>query len=168
MKLVVIGFGVLAVLALGAWVMGGRRFVYSVSAELAAPPEVVFGFLTEPAKLKTWIGGLVESRPVGDGALRVGARAVEIVEEGGRRMEMASVVTAVEARKRLVVEIQNDFALMENEFQLEPGVNGQTKLTQTLRVNYRGWMRMLAPFLGGMTQRKLEGDLASLKKVAQN
>lgn len=167
MKLGLIGFGILTVAALAAWFLGGRRFVYTVSADLASPPEVVFRFLTEPAKLKTWIGGLVESRPVGDATLSVGARALEIVEEGGRRMEMPSVVTAVEPAKRLVVEIQSDFALMENEFQLEPSANGGTKLTQTMRVNYQSWARLLGLFLSGMTQRKLEGDLERLKSVAQ-
>jgi uncharacterized protein YndB with AHSA1/START domain len=139
--------------------------VFIASADLAAPSEVVFGFLTEPPKLKTWIGGLVESRPLGDGELRVGARALEIVEEGGRRMEMSSVVTVVEPMRRLAVAIHSYFALMENEFHLEPGANGGTRLTQTLRVRYRGWMRLPGLFLGGMTQRKLEADLARLKTV---
>ncbi len=161
MKIIIV---IAAVIAL-VWLWGGRTMHYRAEAVIAAPPEWVFRHLTEPALLRKWIGGFVESKPLGDGVLRVGARSVEVVEENGRRLEMQSEVLRLEAPRVLEVGMQGGFAAMVNAYRLEP-VDSRTRLTMTMQASYTGAMRLLAPFIGRSVQRKLEGDFAQLAKLA--
>ncbi len=157
-----------AVIAL-LWWLGGRTFHYRAEVLVAAAPEQVFSHLTDPALLKQWIGGLVESTPMGDGALRVGAKSREVVEANGRRFEMQSEVLRLEPNRLLEVSIQNDFAQTISRYQLEPD-NGRTRLTHTMQANYQGlFARLMAPFIGRAVavQSKLDNDFNQLKQLAE-
>ncbi len=149
------------------WLLGGRTFHHRAEVLVAAPPEQVFVHLTDPALLKQWIGGLVESVPMGDGTMRVGAKSREILEVNGRRFEMQSEVLRLEPNRMLEVRIQNDFGQTISRYQLEPD-NGRTRLTQTMQTNNKGLLaRLVAPFIGGAVQSKLDGDFKQLKQLAE-
>jgi uncharacterized protein YndB with AHSA1/START domain len=161
--IVILLFAVTALL----WLLGGRTFQYRAEVLVAAAPEEVFFHLTDPSSLKQWIGGLVESTPIGDSTLRVGAKSREVVEENGRRFEMQSEVLRFEANRLLEVSIQNDFGQTISRYQLEPD-NGRTRLTHTMQANYKGlFMRLMAPIIGRAVQSKLDGDFNQLKQLAE-
>ena len=44
----------------GLWIAGGKNNEYSTALEIDDAPDMVFSFLTEPKKLKTWVTGLLE------------------------------------------------------------------------------------------------------------
>ena len=76
-----------------------------VTAAVPAEPPEVFRYLTEPALLPRWIDGLRESRPQGDGVMRVGAKSIEVVEARGKLVEMVSEVTAFDVDRALSVRV---------------------------------------------------------------
>jgi uncharacterized protein YndB with AHSA1/START domain len=161
--IVILLFAVTALL----WLLGGRTFQYRAEVLVAAAPEQVFFHLTDPALLKQWIGGLVESTPMGDSTLRVGAKSREVIEENGRRFEMQSEVLRLEANRLLEVSLQNDFGQTISRYQLEPD-NGRTRLTHTMHTNYKGlFVRLMAPFIGRAVQSKLDKDFNQLKRLAE-
>ena len=62
--------------------------------EIAAPPTVVFDYLTDQATLSDWLPGLIRSEVVGGGPVQTGSKLAQIREQGGRRMEgEATVIT---------------------------------------------------------------------------
>ncbi len=133
---------------------------------IAAAPEAVFPWLTEPQKLTQWLGGLVESRPLGDGVLRVGARSIEVVEENGRRIEMETVVTRLEPARTLAARIEASPFACDVEYELAP-VAGGTEVRYSSEVRMKGAMRILTPLLAGAIRRKTGTDLASLKRAVE-
>jgi uncharacterized protein YndB with AHSA1/START domain len=148
------------------WMWGGRTFTFGSEVLLAAPPEQVFPYLTEPALLTQWMGGLVESRPLDDGVLRVGARAREVVEENGKRFEMESEVVGLEPNRTLEVSLRHPSMECVNRYQLEPE-DSHTRVTMTMRLSGRGFMRLMAPFIGGPARRKLDADFGRLKELLE-
>ncbi len=148
------------------WTIGGSMADYRVQVSIAATPAQVYPFLTEPERLKQWLGGLVESKPLTEGGTRVGARSLEIVEESGRRMEMESVVLDVRTNELLAVEISSSMGQMRSEYRLA-GDGARTRVDHTMNVRYKGFIRFIAPFIKGMVQKKIEGDLERLRQVVE-
>jgi uncharacterized protein YndB with AHSA1/START domain len=134
---------------------------------LSAAPPVVFRHLTEPDLLTNWIGGLKESRPLGDGVLRVGAESIEVVEERGKRIEMPSRVTAVEQDRTLSVCITYPGAGdTDMTYQLTPERSG-TALRLTVVTRYRGLTRLAGPVMRPMMRRQLTADLGRLARAVE-
>ena len=79
---------------------------YSAEVEINAPSQLVFSWMTEPEKLTQWIRGLVGSEPIGDPGLKVGARSLETIEEGGRTCVMESEVLELVPNEKLVVALE--------------------------------------------------------------
>ena len=81
MKWVMYGVGGLLALVLLAVIvllaMGGGRGESTLGStvEIARPASVVFRWVTEPARIKTWLGWLVEIRELGGTPQSVGGRA---------------------------------------------------------------------------------------------
>lgn len=167
-KPVMIGIAILLFAAIVLlWLLGGRTFQHRAEVLVAVPPDQVFSYLTDPGLLRQWIGGLVESVPMGDATLRVGAKAREVVEEKGRRFEMQSEVLRLEPNQMLEVSLQNDFARIISRYQLQPE-NGQTRLTHTMQSNYQGLLaRLFGPFMSLAVQSKLDRDFQQLKQLAE-
>jgi len=51
---------VLVIVGAVLWSLGGKQSEYSTRLSIAAPPEAIFPYLTQPDRLKSWTDGLVE------------------------------------------------------------------------------------------------------------
>lgn len=151
-----------------AFIAGGSSMIRQEKVvRVAAAPEQVFPWLTEPERLTRWLGGLVESKPLTPDGLRVGARSREVVVEGGRRMEMESVVTRYEPNRALAVRIEAGPFASEIDYELTPS-GGATQLRYRAAHRMKGLMRLLAPFMAGPIRDKGERDLESLRKAVES
>jgi hypothetical protein len=70
--------------------------------EIARPPEVVWTWITEPARVKQWVSWLVEVREDPQGTDGVGARDIWVMDDPNmkQRIEIPSVVTAYDKPRR--------------------------------------------------------------------
>jgi uncharacterized protein YndB with AHSA1/START domain len=139
-----------------------------VSAVIPAEPTEVVRYLTEPALLPRWIEGLRESRPQGDGVMRVGATSVEVVEDRGRLMEMTSEVTAWEPDRSLSVRVTypGDTGVADMTYELAPVATG-TELRLTFVPHYRGVARVAVRLMSASTQKRLQANLDRLVEVVR-
>jgi uncharacterized protein YndB with AHSA1/START domain len=139
---------------------------HAVTIQIAAPSQRVFDCLVDPSRLREWIGGLESSEPLTDGGLRVGARSRETIRDRGRDTQLVTEVTGLIPGKLLVNRITSPMLAAESRFELE-AVGEGTRLHHTLVPRYKGFLRLVAPLFRGMVQRKLEGDLARLRTLAE-
>lgn len=161
---IALGLGLAILIVAALWVVGGRTQVVEVSVDLPVPPGEAFTYLTDPDRLSRWIGGLVESKPLGDGELRVGARSVETVENNGRPLEIRSEVLELEPGRLLRVSLDSDYHEGENRFELEPLEGGQaSRVRQRLELTARGVVRVFTPFMTGTVESKTRADLDRLR-----
>jgi uncharacterized protein YndB with AHSA1/START domain len=137
------------------------------SVDIAAPPERVFEYVAEPERMREWVGGLVEFRPLSPGPA-LGSRAIQVVEMAGKKWELESEITRYEPPHLLEARLvaPKDFESVAS-YRLEE-TDGQTRVTTTMETEYR---HRVARLLGGVAtrqaQRKLEADLDRLKRVVE-
>lgn len=156
--------GVVVLLALGKREEAGRN---TATIQIERPPAQVFPWVTEPDRLKQWIGGLVESTPLTDEGLKVGARSREVVVVGNGRHEMETAVTDLEAPSRLVLEIKSEGLKVDARYDLvESG--GGTFLSYACISRYEQPLaRLMEPLVTREAQKKIETDLAHLKGLVE-
>jgi uncharacterized protein YndB with AHSA1/START domain len=168
MKTLLLAGVVVAALALGAlWLAGGREQAFRRDVLLDVPPATAFRWLSEPPLLARWLGGFVESRPLGDGTLRVGARSLEIIEEGGRRVEMTSEVTALDPGRVLEVRLEAPGLIGTSRFELQAR-GAATMVSQTLTLRYHGMARLFGVLTRSFVQAKVDRDLARLAQAVRS
>lgn len=79
---------------------------------------------------------------------------------------MESLVLDVRANELLAVEISSSMGQMRSEYRLA-GDGGRTRVDHTMNVRYKGFVRLVAPFIKGMVQKKVEGDLERLRRTVE-
>ena len=139
----------------------------SVTIEITSPSAQVFTWLTEPEKLKKWMGGLVESTPLTEGGLRVGARSREVVQVGEERTEMEVEITALRKNERLEARITSKHFEVNSRYILSEK-SGKTRVTYIGDAQFKGFFfKLLTPLITPMAQKKLEEDFARLKQMVE-
>jgi len=138
-----------------------------VSARLAAPLARVFEFLVDEAKLKRWIGGMLDSRQItGDGP-GVGAAYRQVLVIEGQQEIVERVIIAFEPDALLGFRIQTGSLAIAGRFELEPEGDG-TRFTYTQETEGRSLgLALLKGMVSARIQRKIQSDLASLKRLVE-
>ncbi|MCU0622950.1 MAG: SRPBCC family protein [Gemmatimonadaceae bacterium] len=177
MRKIGIGVGIvvgLVVLAAGVLLAMGRRDGAGrndASIEISRPPAVVYAWISEPAKLTQWVDWLVEVRqdpPGPDGVVR---REVWVMDDPNTkaRMELVSTMLRVDAPRFVSASVGLP-GLFDGEvsYELTDLGNGRTRLDYRSHFTYGPWhYRLLEPLVTPEAQRKLETDLAALKRLAE-
>ena len=145
----------------------GSRMRYTATTAIARPAAAIFPLLTEPERLKQWIGGLESSVPLTEGGLRLGARSRETVVEGGRRMAMDSEVVELDPPRLIAVTLDGADAQGLVRYTLDETAGGTTLLYE-VELRFKGLMALFAPFARGPAQAKVDSDLARLKARAES
>ena len=140
--------------------------IQTSSVEIAAAPERVFAFMTDPSQIKRWQPDVVESRPLTENGFRVGARWRATVEEYGRRFDVETWVVALATNERIVVGMDAPTASGEIEYHFV-GQGQGTSLSVTATLEIKGMMRILSFLVKGMVRRKMESRLKLLRDVVE-
>jgi len=165
----------LALVALAAILVGGlyvasRRSSAGwneVNIVINRPPEKVFPWLTEPEKLTSWIGGLVQSEPLTEGGLEVGARSREHVAFEGQKLTMETLITSLEVNRYMGVKIDGPDFVVDALYELSPR-GGGTLLRYTSKTSFERFaMSLMEPLITPSMQKKLEEDLERLRALAE-
>jgi uncharacterized protein YndB with AHSA1/START domain len=138
----------------------------SASVEIAASPERVFSYMTDPQHLRRWQPDLVEPQSPPEGGLRVGTQFRATVKEYGRRFDIELRVTALAMNEHVAYDLEAPTASMQSEFHLVPqGKN--TRVEHTAVVKPKAFLRVLWPFVQGMIRRKLRSRLRLLREAVE-
>jgi uncharacterized protein YndB with AHSA1/START domain len=171
------GLVALCVLAVGGlWLAGMRpghgHMVTEVVIDRPAPQ--VFRWLTEDERVKKWISGLEEVRPLSapaDGS-EVGKKFRMVEMYKNERVEMEMVVTKFEKDRALSILVSSvgdpnngfseagDYTLTEQD--------GKTRLRFDVRAKYFGFLpRLFEPLITPEANTKLQDDVHRLKGLAE-
>lgn len=124
------------------------------------PPDVVFGFLANPANDRSWRPHLKEI--AASGPVAAGARIHQVVEgPGGRGIAADMDVTAYEPPSRYAFQVVAGPARPRGEFQLVPSGAG-TLVTFSLAAELGGWKKWL---MGRPVQSSMDGEMAALDRA---
>lgn len=168
----IIGLVVLAVAALLALGGGRGEGRHETSVEIARPAPVVFTWITEPDRVKSWVGWLIDIKSLTPGKTGVGAREIWVMEDrnnNNQRMDIEAEVTRLETDRLLEarLNVPNGFTGTVT-YELQPLDANRTRLVYRGMFKYEHWLaKLLEPVISRSAQQKLEEDLERLKQKAE-
>jgi carbon monoxide dehydrogenase subunit G len=120
----------------------------------------IFPWLVEPEKRLRWVRGLAASEPMGDGRYR------EVMEAGGRRVEVTSTVERLDEPHAVDVAMRGSGVTARAESRLAEH-DGGTRVTSSLDLQLGGLLRFASGIAARQAQHSLEQSLARLKELVE-
>jgi uncharacterized protein YndB with AHSA1/START domain len=114
--------------------------VASTTVQIARPPEEVFAFVTDPAKLSAWQDA-EEVQQLTDGPVRAGTRFREVHKVmGRRRVELTEVVECDPGRVFHIRVVEGP--PVDGRWEFAPTPGGDTRVTLTPLAHLSGRARL--------------------------
>lgn len=141
------------------------------SVVIRRAPADVWPWLTEPEKLKAWVGWLVEVENPGGAFDAKGAKQVWTLEDrnnNNQRMRIESVAQVMDPPKRLEVTVSAAEGFRgATRYELKPHAEG-TELSMRSDYEIDQWLaKLLTPLIMNQARAKFSEDLARLKEKAE-
>jgi uncharacterized protein YndB with AHSA1/START domain len=130
--------------------------------EIDRPRAEVFPWLVDPDKRLRWVRGLARSEPLGDGRYR------EVMEAGGRRVEVTSTVERLDEPEAVDVAMKGSGVTARAESRLAERDGGaRTHVTSSIELHLGGLLRFASGVAARQAQHSLEQSLARLKELVE-
>jgi uncharacterized protein YndB with AHSA1/START domain len=154
-------------------IMGQRESASAMRAEveIQKPAAAIWPYLTEPAKVKQWVGWVVDIQSTTPGVTGVGAKALWTMEDrnnGNQRMQMNDEVIAYEPNRLVRVRVFATGTFTgESSYELTE-TGGKTRLVNAARFTFEEWFaKLLSPVIMPSAQAKAQEDLERLKGIVE-
>jgi uncharacterized membrane protein len=135
---------------------------YRVDIVVDRPAADVFPYFADVTRHPSWMGGS-EATPISDGSLRPGYRYTHRSDEGDMEME----ITALDSGRSFSARTLSGPFAWEGTFAVAEEGNAQSRVTSSGRVQLKGLMRLVQPFLGGEVRRREQAELTRLKALVE-
>jgi uncharacterized protein YndB with AHSA1/START domain len=131
---------------------------------VAAPPELVFDYMTDPANLAAWQTSKTVVEPLTDGPTRLGTRVRERTKPpGAKEFEQIVEFTEFDRPRRFHVHIVEGPQPIHGTWSLEPAADG-TEVTFRAEGELRGAMRFMAPVVQRVMARQFADYHRNLRR----
>jgi carbon monoxide dehydrogenase subunit G len=136
---------------------------FSHTVEVPRPPDEVFPWLFEEDKVPRWTSDLEAYERLDDGALGAGSRLRQVLNVGGRRIDVVLEITRYEPPSAAETTFSTNGIDVVNAYALEPAGTA-TRLTQWVDARPSGLAaRLLVPVVQPRLEQKLTQDLERLR-----
>ena len=164
-----VGVALIVLLVLGGF-RGRSQLVTSI--DINRPASTVFAWISQPAKLKSWVGWLIDVRDLTPDQIGTGTRHVWVMEDrnnNNARMDIQSQVVKYEPDRLLETRVQVVAGFTGDvRYELEPMDASRTRLTYRADYQFDHWLaKLLEPIISRSAQQKLEEDIARLKQQVE-
>ncbi|MEW5848066.1 MAG: SRPBCC family protein [Myxococcota bacterium] len=129
------------------------------------PRAEVAAFMFDPRNDAIWTTGVVESRPLTEGPLRVGSRVERISKFMGRQFGYVYEVTATDGTSYVEIKVTEPFP-MQIRYELEDSAEGTTARIRAAGGG-TGFFKVAAPLMSRMVKRNITNDLELMKEYLE-
>jgi len=133
---------------------------FTVTVEIARPPEEVFDYLADPSNLPTWQESAVEAR-------LEGGRVVERRRMLGREIESTMEISENEPPRLLTLRTVEGPIPLEVRHELSPS-RGGTRLDVAIEGEGGGMLGLARKMAVRAAERQFKGDFERLKRVLED
>lgn len=138
------------------------------SIVIGRPLDDVFDYMNDVSKESEWQPQLREAEQIPPGPVEVGTRRRYVSEFMGKRVENVYVITAYEAKSRVVCETTKDAVMNATSDIRWEAVEGGTKVTMALEGKPSGALRFLpSSILETTFEKEVRGALSRLKVILE-
>jgi len=113
------------------------------------PVDEAFAYTADFNNIQQWDPGVLESTQIGSGPIGRGTRFDLLVPFGNRRIPMVYTITEFDPPNRIVLIGEGSTLTAVDEITFAAVPQG-TVVTYTADLAFKGIMRVVAPFLGGV------------------
>ncbi len=159
---------------LGLWIASNRRDAgrMQASIEIARPPEEIWRWVTEPEKLRQWVGWLDRVEPDSTSPPEgIGHKETWVMNDPRLKQELhvPGTITLWEPPNQMGVHIEvPDMFVGDVLYSLEDLGNGRTRVKQDGRVRYQNRMAaLMEPMVTPDAMRKLFDDMKRLREKVE-
>lgn len=138
---------------------------HTVEVTINRSAHEVFAFLTTTANLPKWQDTLLQANNLTGEPWHAGTRLLEQRRIGGRKTDTQTEITYLELDRGFGVK-SLDGPQTEGDFRLE-SVKGGTHLRFTIRMQMRGLMRFMEPFIAGRFKQDTDRSFSQLKQLLE-
>ena len=137
------------------------------STQVSRPRDQVFDFLTDVDNLPKWQSGVVQSKRLTEGPVRVGFQYEETAKVAFWNLHAVCTVTDIKANERFSFVGKSSGPLdYDGRFDLQP-VAGGTRLTLSGTARLKGIWRLLQPLLASDLRKETRTELATIKLLLE-
>ena len=139
------------------------------SIEIARPPQDVFAYATDPARLAEWQQSIVDAEVQTDGPTRLGSRITQTRRVGRGTRTFTLEVTAHEPPSRFAFKGIGGLVRSRGTITFEPLDGGQrTRYSVELDVEGHGLGVLLMPHARRIVRKELPENLQHLKQKLES
>ena len=137
------------------------------AVEIERPVAAIFPHRATAEQRLRWMGALVESEQLSEGAPGLGTRFRDVFEDHGQRIELDAEIVEWEPSARLAIRLRSRLFEATVRQRLEER-DGRTRLTTVIDTDYQSLAtRLVAGAITRHAQRRLETDLERLKAIVE-
>lgn len=138
----------------------------SLAFDVAAPPEVVFRFVSDLGRAPEWVPELVSVTKLDPGPVRLGTRFAQVARIAGRESRTELRVTAFEPPRRFAHEGAGDSMRFAARFELEPR-DGGTRVRHDYELHLGGLRALMEPLIAGRIEQRSAAAAEALKRAIE-
>ena len=137
------------------------------STQIDRPRDEVFDFITNVDNLTKWQSGVIQSKPMTQGPVRVGFQFAEVARVGPWKLDTVCTVTDLKANERYAFQVKSTGPLdCDAQFELQPSAGG-TRLTINGDGRLKGIWRLMQPMLARELRKETKTELATIKLLLE-
>lgn len=128
-------------------IVKGQEMKTTTKTQINAPASTVFLWLDDNDRLKQWVPNLTVDEVIVDTPEKIGTRFRQVFQENGRKMEMMGEITAYVENKHMRVYMSGKMFNLDVEYILTAVSEAQTDVTQNTQIQFKGFLKILAPLM---------------------
>ena len=144
------------------------RITYSI--DLAGKPDEVFPWIAEPEKAIRWQQGVKGGEILEKTPERTGTTFTEILEEGGKSLEMVGVITGYVPNKLIAFQLDSRIHEVDVSYAVQ-GTGNRTTIAMESIIRWKFPMNIMSIFIGRKIRDKIlkqtEAEFAELSRLCQ-
>ncbi|MFC2069364.1 SRPBCC family protein [Chloroflexota bacterium] len=133
-----------------------------LQTEIEAPPEIVFDFLADHTKFTLWDPHMVEARLFTEGPIIKGSKGIVVGQFGGRRIANEIYYDTYDRPNYVSGGTTSESVKTKNTAEFIPTNNG-TIINWKMEVEFKGFMRLLEPFMKSTVIKQKKESMEALK-----
>jgi uncharacterized protein YndB with AHSA1/START domain len=133
-----------------------------IQTEIEAPPEIVFDLLADHTKIPLWDPHMIEAKLTTEGPIVKGSKGITIGEFRGKRVESDIYYDAYDRPKWVSGGATSRQVNARQSCEFIPIEKG-TKLNWRMEAEFKGFMRLLEPFMKSTLIKQRKETMDALK-----
>jgi len=138
-----------------------------LQTEIEAPPETVFDLLADHTKIPLWDPHMMEGRLTTEGPIVKGSKGITVGEFRGKRVESDIYYDAYDRPKWVSGGATSGPVNARQSCEFIPIEKG-TKLNWRMEAEFKGFMRLLEPFMKSTLIKQRKETMDALKTYIMN